>query len=319
MPAPRSHADEPRPGDVLSLDLSLLDDNPFQPRTEMDPAKLEELAASLKQTGLIQPIAVSPNGPGRYHIVAGHRRVAAFRKLLAEASTEAARRDYQLIRAHVVEALSDSQMAISAYVENVQRDNLNPLDEAAALARIRELGANLSAPEVAKVTGQPERRVRRLLKLADAPQVVKGCVASGLLVEVSEGGQPARRERRRFDLFAALEFVRLHEHHLRRKASTADERTRAAMERALTDGWGVRRIQSHVEGLINGRNEAQTEGAPSALEKKAGSPLPSVPAQFLIQLGRLKDATAEQLGAARRALEAALDAVDEQLQTLGTT
>jgi ParB/RepB/Spo0J family partition protein len=318
MPAPRSHADEPRPGDVLSLDLDLLDDNPFQPRTEMDPAKLEELTASLKQTGLIQPIAVRPIGPGRYQIVAGHRRVAAFRKLLAAAASDAERRKYELIRAHVVSALTDSEMAVAAYVENAQRDNLNPIDEAAALARIRALGANLSAPEVAKVTGQPERRVRRLLKLADAPQVVKDCVASGLLVEVSEGGQPARRERRRFDLFAALEFVRLHEHHLRRKATTADERTRAAMQRALTDGWAVRRIQSYVEGIINGRSEAQTAGALSAPEKKYASPGPSVPAQFLVQLGRLKDATAEQLGAARRALEAALDAVDEQLQTRGT-
>ena len=71
----------PRAGDVLSIDLDLLDENPFQPRTEIDPTKLDELITSLKQTGLIQPIAVVPNGPGRYHIVAGHRRAAAFKSI----------------------------------------------------------------------------------------------------------------------------------------------------------------------------------------------------------------------------------------------
>ena len=255
MPTPKSQSEQPRAGDVLSIDLDLLDVNPFQPRTEMDPAKLEELASSIKQSGLLQPIAVRPNGPGRYHIVAGHRRVAAFKKLLAQATTEASKRDYELIRAHVVAATTDSEMAISAYVENAARDNLNPLDEAAALARIRQLGPNLSATEVASVTGQPERRVRRLLKLSDAPLVVKHCITAGLMVEVSETGGPPRREKRKLELFAALEFIRLHEHHFKKKPAAADERTAAAMRRALADGWAVRRIQTYVDGILAGRAE----------------------------------------------------------------
>jgi ParB-like chromosome segregation protein Spo0J len=243
--------------------------------------------------------------------------VAAFRKLLLAARTDDERRTWALIRAHVVAATTDSEMAISAYVENAARDNLNPLDEAAALARIRQLGPNLSATEVAKVTGQPERRVRRLLKLSDAPQVVKDCITVGLMVDISEPGGTARREKRRLELFGALEFIRLHEHHLKKKPAAADERTAAAMRRALADGWAVRRIQTYVEGILAGRAEERPPtDSPAPATADALAP-PSMPTQFLVQLGRLKDATTEQLGAARRALEAALDAVDEQLQTRG--
>ena len=239
-----------QPGDFLALDLDLLDDNPFQPRTDMDEAKLAELAASIVQSGLLQPVAVRLAGPGRYQIVAGHRRVAAFRKLKAEAKTDAERRKYELIRAHVVAAVGDREMAVSAYVENAQRDNLNAVEEAAALARIKQLGGYGTAKDVSAAVGQNEQRVRRLLRLDAAPTVVKEGVTAGVLVSGSGDG---RRERRRLDLMAALDFTRLFEFYDSKKPKDAAARTEAAVRRALSDGWGTRRIQEYVEGILCGR------------------------------------------------------------------
>ena len=344
----RSHTDEPRPGDVLSIDLDILDKNPFQPRTEMDPTELEGLKASLDHSGQLQPIAVRPNGPGRYHIIAGHRRAAAFRLLLAAATTESERRRWALIRAHVVATTTDSEMAIAAYVENAARSNLSPLDEAAALARISEMGCNLSAPEVAKITGQPERRVRRMLRLNEAPQVVKDAVTAGVKVNVAAAGQPPRNETRKLEFFAALEFMRLHEHHQKKKPAAADDRTTTAIYRALSEGWSLKRVQKYVDGVVQGRPGREGEegargltagpnrsgsghdkppaepaplpaSSPESESTDAASPLTATTAAgFLLRVSRLQQASADQLRTAREALEKVLDAIDDQLKSRPT-
>jgi hypothetical protein len=120
------NASVPLDGALMKLDVELLDENPFQPRTAIDEAQLGDLAASIAMSGLLQPVVVRPGQPGRYHIVAGHRRVAAFRKLKDEAATDEERRKFRLIPAHVKRDLDDSQMAVGAYVENVQREALSP-------------------------------------------------------------------------------------------------------------------------------------------------------------------------------------------------
>ena len=332
-----------RAGDFLSIDLDLLDPNPFQPRAEIDPAEIEGLAASIAQSGQLQPIGVRPHGPGRYLVVLGERRWTAFRMLLAAAKTDAERRKYALIRAVVVDATTDCAIAVAAYAENAQRLQLNPLEEAAALARIKELGHHSSAKEVAAVTGQAERRVRRLLRLATAPSVVKDCVSLGLLVEIaSEGGAPVRA-RRRIDLMAALEFTRLHQHHLESGAPAdekpaaaaarierADERTTSAMTRALIGNWGLRRIQRYVEAILNpSPGERTTDSTPIA-------PAPAVPPnqevddstlprnvvsttseRFTLYLSRLKAASKEQLEAARSTIDDARQLIEAQLQLSG--
>jgi ParB/RepB/Spo0J family partition protein len=267
----------PLDGALIHVDLDLLDDNPFQPRTTIDEAALAELAASISQCGLLQSIAVRPAGGGRYQIVAGHRRVAAFKKLKGAATTDENRRRYRLITAQVKRDLDDSQMAVGAYVENASRADLTPLEEAIALLKIKDLTGAASAKELAVAVGQNEQRVRRLLRLADAPKVVKDAVTTGILVEVERGeadGSPGRRERRRLDLLAAIEFVRLHDHILERKPATAEERVGAAIRRALGDAWGLRRIQEHVERAISGREP----------EEGAGTKGPSSPAPILERL-----------------------------------
>jgi ParB/RepB/Spo0J family partition protein len=309
MPAPESRAtasdarSAPPDGALVHVDLDLLDDNPFQPRTTIDEAPLAELAASISQSGLLHSIAVRPAGGGRYQIVAGHRRVAAFKKLKQGATTDEDRRRYRLIPAQVKRGLDDSQMAVGAYVENASRADLTPLEEAIALLKIKDLTGAANAKELASAVGQNEQRVRRLLRLADAPKVVKDAVTTGILVEVERGepdGSPGRRERRRLDLLAAIEFIRLHEHILDRKPATAEERVGAAIRRALGDAWGLRRIQEHVERAISGRDaderavQAEPTAPPPIIERSRD--------RVVVYPARATSASADQLLQAAKVL-----------------
>lgn len=288
-------------GTSIRVPLDNLDDNPFQPRHEMDEAKVAELASSIEASGLLQAIAVRPRADGRFTVVAGHRRTAAFRRLLAAATTDAARAQYATIPAQAIVALDDGQMAIAGYVENAQRENLNPVEEGAALARIRDLTSAKTPNDIAALTGQEVRKVRRLLRVADAPAVVKDGVTKGLMVLVSDG-DGERREHRSLDLMAALEFVRLHAHFVKVKPKAAGTRVEAVVKRALGEGWGLRRLEGYVEAVLAGRaprDEAASEPAAAPLYE-------AQPKRFVLHLSRLAEATPEAIAAARAAFEAAL-------------
>jgi ParB/RepB/Spo0J family partition protein len=325
----------PPDGAVVKLDLDLLDENPFQPRTAIDEAQLGDLAASIAKSGLLQPVVVRPAQPGRYHIVAGHRRVAAFKKLKTEAATDEERRKFRLIPAHVKRDLDDSQMAVGAYVENVQREALSPVEEAAALSRIKDLVGAATAKEVAQSVGQPERRVRRLLRLNDAPAIIKDGITHGVLVDAACAGtntaassDKPRREHRKLDFIGALEFLRLHEHWFCEKPKTADERVSLAVRRALAEGWGVRRIQDFVEGIISGRKTPEaigpepraTKAVPSRVDTtptEAGPRLPLMelsPSLFFVRPPRLADATTAELKALSEELRRLSAQVNRRLE-----
>jgi ParB family transcriptional regulator, chromosome partitioning protein len=289
----------PPDGALVQVDVDLLDENPFQPRTTLDEALLADLAASISVSGLLQPIAVRPSAGGRYQIVAGHRRVAAFKKLKASAASDEERRRYRLIPATVKRSMDDRQMAVGAYVENASRSDLSPLEEAAALVKIKQLAGASNAKELAAVVGQNEQRVRRLLRLADAPKVVRDALTNGLLVDIDRGDSAGRRERRRLDLLAAIEFIRLHEHLLARKPSTAEERVGGVIRRALADAWGLRRVQEHVESVLSGHAAA----ARSSGSRSAGQPLLEQSRnRVVVHLPRAVSATAEQFASAAKVL-----------------
>ena len=322
-------------GTFVHVDLELLDGNPFQPRATIDEAKLSELAASIAKSGLLQPIVIRPAGGGRYHVVAGHRRVAAYHRLRDSAVSDDERRAYRLIPAQVRPNIDDAQMAVGAYVENAQREALSPVEEAAALARIKDLVGAATAKEVAQSVGQPERRVRRLLRLNDAPAIIKESITQGVLVEGdrtaetkdTESGNKPRREHRKLDFIGALEFLRLHEHWFNEKPKIADERIGHAVRRALTEGWGVRRIQDFVEGVISGRTkpdasapepkkaDAAVPASPPA-STDSGPRLPLMelsPSLFFVRPARLADATTVELKALSEELRRLSTQVDRRL------
>jgi ParB family chromosome partitioning protein len=160
---------EPRQG-AIDVDIDLIAPNEKQPRVQMDEAKLDELARSIKENGVIQPILVQRMGD-LYRIIAGERRWrAAQRAGLLKVPVVV--RDMPLD--------SGQQLLQLALIENIQRENLNPIDEAAAYQRLAdEFG--LTHDQIAAAVGKDRSSVAnyvRLLKLADE---VRADLASGAL------------------------------------------------------------------------------------------------------------------------------------------
>ena len=161
-------ADATRSAGVQMIPIAQIVPNPDQPRRHFDESSLEELAASLNQRGLIQPIVVRPRDHGYYEIVAGERRWRAA----------------QRVRLHevpvIVRKLDDAEMLELAIIENVQRQDLNAIEEAEAYQRLaREYGHTQDA--LAKIVGKSRSHIANLLRLLDLPESVRAAVADGRL------------------------------------------------------------------------------------------------------------------------------------------
>lgn len=151
---------------IANLPLDLLQRGKYQPRTDMRPESLQELADSIKAQGLVQPILVRPlpgRGPGesqRYEIIAGERRWRAAQMAgLAEISV-------------VIRDVPDEATLAMALIENIQREDLNPLEEARALSRlIEEFG--LTHQAAAEAVGRSRAAVSNLLRLNELSDEVK--------------------------------------------------------------------------------------------------------------------------------------------------
>ena len=163
--------DGAREGALLSIPIEHLAPDPGQPRQHFDEAEIESLAASIREKGIVQPLVVRP-GDGEdgapYRIVAGERRWrAAQRARLHELPA-------------VVRHLSDSESIEIALVENLQRRDLNPLEEATAYRRlIREFDHRQE--DVATALGKSRSHVANTVRLLDLPDAVKGLIADGSL------------------------------------------------------------------------------------------------------------------------------------------
>jgi ParB family chromosome partitioning protein len=169
------------------IQLELLDRNPHQPRSDMDGAALGELMASISEHGLLQPITVRKVAT-RYQVIAGHRRLEAFRRLLAAPGPgQAAIERFRTIPAHEKFDVTDEEMALFALIENLQRQELSPLEAALGLLRFQETH-QLSAEALSKRTGLEPDRVKRLLRLARAPKAVQDACQQGVLVDKLASG-----------------------------------------------------------------------------------------------------------------------------------
>ena len=162
-------AEAPRQG-VLEVDIDLLAPSDQQPRLVLDDAKLEELAQSIRVNGIIQPILVRRTGAA-YRIIAGERRWRAAQR--------AGLLKMPVIVRDVPEG-SERQLLELALVENLQRENLNPVDEALAYQRLAdEFG--LTQDQIAAAVGKDRTSVANYLRLLRLPQEVRGDLASGVL------------------------------------------------------------------------------------------------------------------------------------------
>ncbi|HET7746827.1 MAG TPA: ParB/RepB/Spo0J family partition protein [Vicinamibacteria bacterium] len=207
--------------------VSLLEPNPQQPRAAMSAARLDELAASIRESGMVQPIVVRRKGE-RYQIIAGERRWrAAQRAGLATVPV-------------VVRDVPDDKLLELALVENIQRQELTPIEEAHAYQKLHELG--LTQEDVARRVGKDRSTVANLLRLLRLPREVREMVGEGTLdgghgrallaLEDAEGQVALAREAARKGLSVREVERRVAlQRAPKRPARRAEPNTRAAEER----------------------------------------------------------------------------------------
>ena len=160
-------ASQPPSARPQELDIDLLKPNPFQPRTAMDDEKIEELARSIRSNGVIQPIVVRKTSDG-YEIVAGERR------------WRASQRAGLLKVPIVVRDIPDEQLLAAALIENIQREDLNAMEEAHAYRRLAD-EFHLTQDQIADAVGKDRSSIANTVRLLKLPHEMRESVASGAL------------------------------------------------------------------------------------------------------------------------------------------
>ncbi len=235
---------EPGPEDtpekaLRDLPLDLIQRGRYQPRTDMDPGALEELAASIRAQGVLQPVVVRPmSGSGRYELIAGERRWRA-----------AQLAGLQDIPAVIRDVPDQAAMAI-ALIENIQRENLNPVEEAHALQRLVE-EFEMTHQQAADAVGRSRAAVSNLLRLLDLSSEVKNLLEHGELemgharaLLALSGDQQAQAARQ---VVAKGLSVRETEHLVRRLLRAASSGDRRESPAADPD---IRRLQDDLSAQL---------------------------------------------------------------------
>ncbi len=228
---PESHRQE-------TLLVGALQPGKYQPRTRMDPGSLEELAASIKAQGLIQPISVRPVGAARYEIIAGERRWRA---------AQIAGLDEVPV---LIRDIPDDAALAMSLIENIQREDLNPLEEAAGIQRlIDEFG--MTHQQAADAVGRSRPAASNLLRLLNLAKPAQDMLMAG---DIEMGHARALLPLQKIDQgrFAAAivekgysvrETERLVAHELNppttKSSATAKDRDLARLEDELSDSLGA--------------------------------------------------------------------------------
>jgi ParB family transcriptional regulator, chromosome partitioning protein len=199
-------ADGAAAGELLELPVGLIKPNPDQPRSKFDPEALDALAASIETTGIVQPLLLRPLPDGSYELIAGERRWRAAQQAGLEKVPA------------VVRDQAEADRLPAALIENMVREDLNPVEEARACAAlVEELG--LTKEELARRVGRSRPAVSNLIRLLELPDETLELLESR---ELSEGHGRA--------LLAA---------------GGNDVRRRLARD-AVRGGWSVREIENRV-------------------------------------------------------------------------
>ncbi|MBS5480574.1 MAG: ParB/RepB/Spo0J family partition protein [Acutalibacteraceae bacterium] len=206
---------------VISLRLTEIVPNREQPRKQFDEEGISELAASITQHGLLQPLTVRPLADGTYQLVAGERRWRASRLAgLDEVPV-------------IVREMSDREAAEIALIENLQREDLNPMEEAVGLSTLMET-YGLTQEETAKAVSKSRPAVTNALRLLHLPAAVREMVGSG---QISAG-------------------------HARAILSFSDEEQQvAAAKAAAENGWSVREVERQAKKARTAREVSRETSA----------------------------------------------------------
>ena len=229
---PKAAAEAPKleatPGDTLrNLPVDALRPGKYQPRRAMDPDKLAELSESIRAQGVIQPIVVRALPDRTFEIIAGERRWRASKQAgLAEIPV-------------VVREVDDRTVVAMALIENIQREDLNPLEEAQALQRLID-EFDLTHAAAAEAVGRSRAAVSNLLRLLELPPAIR----------------------------ALLEAKRLEMGHARALLTLSPELASRLASEAADHGWSVREVEHRAQQFASGK-------LPSSPKKKsAGSAAP---------------------------------------------
>ncbi len=152
---------------ILDVDVSLVDANPHQPRKQFDQESLEEMAESIKMQGILQPILIEKHHD-RYIVIAGERRLRAAK--LAGAKKIPA----------IVKEFTEEKRLEAALIENLQRENLNPLEEAKAY-RFMIDSTGISQEEMSRRLGKKRSTITNNLRLLNLPEVMQEALANGII------------------------------------------------------------------------------------------------------------------------------------------
>lgn len=153
--------------DLVYLPIEKIIPSDFQPRQDIDPKELEELKNSIKEKGILQPILVRKH-KDKYEIIAGHRRYFAAKSLgISELPT-------------IIKELSDQEVLIFALVENLQRKDLNPIEEAISFKRLYE-EFNLTYEEIARLVNKDKTYIANALRLLSLPGEIQEGLKKGII------------------------------------------------------------------------------------------------------------------------------------------
>jgi ParB family chromosome partitioning protein len=165
-PAP---SPEPQPHGVAEVPIGQIQPNPLQPRKTFNEASIEELARSVREHGIVQPLVVTRAGENRYKLIAGERR-----------SRAAQRAGLTTVPVVIKEEMTEGNALQIALIENIQREDLNPIEEAVAYHQLHE-EFQLTQEEISRRVGKERSTVANFLRLLKLPDPVKKLLASGQL------------------------------------------------------------------------------------------------------------------------------------------
>jgi len=219
-------AEQPSTGKPLEIAVELIDRNPFQTRTNFDDAKLAELAISIAASGVVQPIVVRKGEGGRFTLITGERRLLASKKA-GKATIPS-----------IVREVSNVQAMEMTIVENLQRADLNPMEQAHAFQRLSR-DFHMTQEQMAERTGKDRASVANFLRLLRLPESIQKHVEAG---ELTFGHARA---------LLALE---------------SPEAILAATQKVLALNLSVRGTENYIQGLLNPENKPKSKKPAAAVD-----------------------------------------------------
>ena len=236
---PRGDADGASGLGLAMLATASIVPHPGQPRRHFDEAALDELAASIAARGVIQPVIVTPYGEGRYRLVAGERRWRAAQKAQVHEIPA------------LIRELNERDVTALALIENLQREDLNPIEEARAYHRLAE-DDGMPQAEIAKLVDKSRSHVANLQRLLSLPEPVIELVEAGRLsmgharALIGSDAAVALAQQAADGQMSVREVEKL----VRRKAVTPAAPRRARSEREADDSADIAAVQSHLEEFL---------------------------------------------------------------------